>query len=174
LPAAELLAAIERTGGSGGLDPKKLERAREFIARGETIALPEIGADESGKLSFTNGRHRTAALIEQGAKDLPVVMEGARAESVRDRPEAEKQKLRKAKPPTKKKREAVADNLAAHITAAVEAHEGVIAGEFSTTLGNARSSVNALRAGKQTNRLLWEIDREAAAGAIDRLRRRGN
>ena len=90
---------------------------------------------------------------------------------VRDKPEAEKQKLRDAKPPGKKARETAADDLAAQITAAVEANEGLVVGEFANALGNARSSVNALRAGKQGNRLMWELDREAAADAISKLRK---
>jgi len=61
----------------------RTERLKQFVAEGNPVALPEVGA-VNGRLGVNNGRHRLALAAEQGLKQVPIAVDKGNEQAVKD------------------------------------------------------------------------------------------
>ncbi len=52
----------------------RMERLRDYVDKGNTLAMPEVGAYE-GSIRFTNGRHRARLAAEEGVPSIPIAVD---------------------------------------------------------------------------------------------------
>jgi hypothetical protein len=68
----------------GGADKQKYANAREYVGRkGAKVDAPRVHLDRSGTASFTDGRHRAAAVRDAGKRSLYVTVSRGQADRVR-------------------------------------------------------------------------------------------
>ncbi len=60
--------------GAGGIG-KRYENVRKYIADNNAFEASTVGVSEDGRIGFTNGRHRYAAIRDAGNKYIPVAMD---------------------------------------------------------------------------------------------------
>lgn len=61
-------------GGGGGEVPGRIEQFNRFLDTGQDVEVPVVTLDADGVVSFTDGRHRFAALRDQSANQVPVMV----------------------------------------------------------------------------------------------------
>lgn len=66
----------------GGTDKVRYERAKAFLDSGRTVTMAQA-TYENGVLSFTDGRHRTAAARDQGRGTTYITVPRSQAAAVR-------------------------------------------------------------------------------------------
>jgi len=52
----------------------RYERAAEFVTSGQPMEAPRVTVTRDGRVGFSDGRHRTAVLRDQGVRELPMAM----------------------------------------------------------------------------------------------------
>lgn len=72
----------------GGSDPQKYQNALAFVrkamASGKPVTQPIVSVDKDGVVSFTDGRHRFAALRDLGVKRVPVSVDRGQTARARE------------------------------------------------------------------------------------------
>ena len=85
---AKLDKAWEKDGAylippGGGADRQKYQNARAFVGSGKKVEAPRAHLDRKGGVSFSDGRHRAAAVRDAGKKTMYVTVSRGQAARVR-------------------------------------------------------------------------------------------
>jgi hypothetical protein len=71
-------------GGTGGQGRAKADAAKATVASGKTVEMPRANFSK-GRVRFTDGRHRTAAVRDSGKKTMYVTVPRGQAKTVKRR-----------------------------------------------------------------------------------------
>lgn len=69
--------------GGGDQGPGKYNAAKETVRQGKRVGMPEVSISKSGRVVFTDGRHRVAGARDLGKKYIYVTVPRSQAAKAR-------------------------------------------------------------------------------------------
>jgi ketosteroid isomerase-like protein len=69
--------------GGGDQGPEKYANAAKYTASGKKVRMPEVHIHKDGSVTFRDGRHRAAALRDQGKKHIYVTVSRSQAKKAK-------------------------------------------------------------------------------------------